>query len=268
MYGKPLAAILLCLPVSLLAAGIQYVDGDDTQQQYLWYGHTGIAESRYEQLNGPGGFDWTRYDDSETLPYGPTGTDAFSVSTSGTWSKYSENDSWGYANADFSALSETGFSLSASLGSASATGYRDQLSAIRRILEIQIEETTTFYLSAEWSNLVDTGSGYGAMTIAIVDNLQCSGYGNCENAQSAGMLTAGLNVNVPESGAEYTQITLGPGEYTIIASLKSTENGSSPHINSFDANLSISTVPVPAAVWLFGSALAGLGFVRRRINTP
>jgi len=27
---------------------------------------------------------------------------------------------------------------------------------------------------------------------------------------------------------------------------------------------SMSLVPVPAAVWLFGSALAGLGFTRRR----
>ena len=31
---------------------------------------------------------------------------------------------------------------------------------------------------------------------------------------------------------------------------------------------SVSAVPIPTAVWLFGSALAGLGFVRRRVNTP
>ncbi len=29
----------------------------------------------------------------------------------------------------------------------------------------------------------------------------------------------------------------------------------------------VSVVPIPAAVWLFGSALAGLGFVRRRQAT-
>lgn len=29
-------------------------------------------------------------------------------------------------------------------------------------------------------------------------------------------------------------------------------------------NIVVSTVPIPAAVWLFGSALAGLGFMRRR----
>jgi hypothetical protein len=29
-------------------------------------------------------------------------------------------------------------------------------------------------------------------------------------------------------------------------------------------NISVSTVPIPAAVWLFGSALAGLGWMRRK----
>jgi hypothetical protein len=32
----------------------------------------------------------------------------------------------------------------------------------------------------------------------------------------------------------------------------------------FEGAYSVSAVPVPAAVWLFGSALAGLGFMRRR----
>jgi hypothetical protein len=32
--------------------------------------------------------------------------------------------------------------------------------------------------------------------------------------------------------------------------------------------LTLQVVPVPAAVWLFGSALTGLGFVRRRIQAP
>jgi hypothetical protein len=36
--------------------------------------------------------------------------------------------------------------------------------------------------------------------------------------------------------------------------------------NSYDAVLTVttSTVPVPAAVWLFGSALAGLGWMKRK----
>jgi hypothetical protein len=33
-------------------------------------------------------------------------------------------------------------------------------------------------------------------------------------------------------------------------------------------SVTANTVPIPAAVWLFGSALAGLGFLRRRIDAP
>ena len=29
-------------------------------------------------------------------------------------------------------------------------------------------------------------------------------------------------------------------------------------------NVNVSAVPIPAAVWLFGSALAGLGWLRRK----
>lgn len=37
---------------------------------------------------------------------------------------------------------------------------------------------------------------------------------------------------------------------------------------TFSTSSAPSAVPVPAAVWLFGSALAGLGYVRRRRNKP
>jgi len=43
--------------------------------------------------------------------------------------------------------------------------------------------------------------------------------------------------------------------------------------NTFDDNyvhidnINVSAVPVPAAVWLFGSALAGLGWIRRKPTT-
>ncbi|MBT8422392.1 MAG: VPLPA-CTERM sorting domain-containing protein [Gammaproteobacteria bacterium] len=39
---------------------------------------------------------------------------------------------------------------------------------------------------------------------------------------------------------------------------------SSPRGSDFDAIGGVTTVPVPAAVWLFGSALVGLGWLRRR----
>lgn len=44
------------------------------------------------------------------------------------------------------------------------------------------------------------------------------------------------------------------------------ENGETAWIQK-KVTLSVSEVPVPAAVWLFGSALAGLGWLRRRQTT-
>ncbi len=35
-------------------------------------------------------------------------------------------------------------------------------------------------------------------------------------------------------------------------------------LNLYIDNVSVSVVPIPAAAWLFGSALAGLGWLRRR----
>ena len=37
-----------------------------------------------------------------------------------------------------------------------------------------------------------------------------------------------------------------------------------PSASYSSSNLALTAVPVPAAVWLFGSALAGLGFMRRK----
>jgi hypothetical protein len=52
-----------------------------------------------------------------------------------------------------------------------------------------------------------------------------------------------------------------PVLFTDIVSL--TIENSSSTLLSLD-NITVSTVPIPAAVWLFGSALAGLGWMRRR----
>jgi len=55
---------------------------------------------------------------------------------------------------------------------------------------------------------------------------------------------------------------LAAGEYTLILG---GYNGTSPGANlAYTATISASPVPVPAAVWLFGSALAGLGVFGRR----
>jgi hypothetical protein len=55
-------------------------------------------------------------------------------------------------------------------------------------------------------------------------------------------------------------ITLGPGSYV----LQIRGDATGAFGGSYSGVLNLTAVPVPAAVWLFGSALGGLGLLRRR----
>lgn len=55
-------------------------------------------------------------------------------------------------------------------------------------------------------------------------------------------------------------IVLGPGSYVL--QLRGDATGAFG--GSYSGVLNLTAVPVPAAAWLFGSALGGLGFLRRR----
>jgi hypothetical protein len=79
---------------------------------------------------------------------------------------------------------------------------------------------------------------------------------------------------LPQDGAEITDWTLM--EVSGIAPAGSVEAqilllhiaiGGDGAIFLDDANLTAAVIPVPAAVWLFGSALGLLGFVRRRMTS-
>ncbi len=65
-------------------------------------------------------------------------------------------------------------------------------------------------------------------------------------------------IALDNSYATYTASSL----FTDIVSLNFLGDGDGPPM-ALD-NINVSTVPVPAAVWLFGSALAGLGWLRRK----
>jgi len=57
---------------------------------------------------------------------------------------------------------------------------------------------------------------------------------------------------------------LDAGTYTLLAGSSIGSGGASSGYSSSSFMVSYSTVPVPAAAWLFGSALAGLGWLRRK----
>lgn len=71
------------------------------------------------------------------------------------------------------------------------------------------------------------------------------------------------------TGADHVsgQWVLGPGLYTLIYGGNPSLDLGQTGFHSFSATLSTAPVPVPAALWLFGSGLAGLvGLARRRMT--
>ena len=66
----------------------------------------------------------------------------------------------------------------------------------------------------------------------------------------------------PTAGSELLGVLLpGPGDYTIAVG---GDGASGFAIGPFDYSITATAVPVPAAVWLFGSALAGLATLTKR----
>ena len=82
---------------------------------------------------------------------------------------------------------------------------------------------------------------------------------------SGGSVTTVVDVS-SISGFDWTT-EAGYTEFTDIVSLSFTAATSTPSSFIFIDNIQANIVPVPAAVWLFGSALAGLGWMRRKQTT-
>jgi hypothetical protein len=61
----------------------------------------------------------------------------------------------------------------------------------------------------------------------------------------------------------HSAITFVDSAYTVSSELVPSEN-TSVSVGIFGGNFKMNVVPVPGAVWLFGSALAGLGWLRRK----
>jgi hypothetical protein len=77
----------------------------------------------------------------------------------------------------------------------------------------------------------------------------------------------GINYSYSNGAVEITFANLLAGEYNLWIGGNGSGNISTGQ--QFTVDLTTSAVPIPAAVWLFGSALAGMGIIgRRRDKTP
>lgn len=139
-------------------------------------------------------------------------------------------------------------------------------SILERTVKFSLPEETTMKITIEWSGLFDFGDGAGAgghirirpLPLTESDN---PGTGNIWESVSAGI--------DPYRGVEEYSLLLGPGEYYAYMYLVANNSGGpsfeTPEDYAFiEGSVSMSAVPIPAAVWLFGSALAGLGWMRRK----
>jgi len=81
-----------------------------------------------------------------------------------------------------------------------------------------------------------------------------------------GYYASGNSVSVdlaPGSGSNWANYTFGAGWQNLYSVDFGSSLGGGPNAVGLD-NIVVSTVPIPAAAWLFGSALLGLGWVRKR----
>jgi len=92
---------------------------------------------------------------------------------------------------------------------------------------------------------------------SVGDGLNVTGY-----LQGGGQVSATFTLPAPSSVLVLTTFSFGSEWQGLTSISMSTINtsGSPPVLD----NIVVTAVPIPAAVWLFGSALAGLGWLRRK----
>lgn len=135
------------------------------------------------------------------------------------------------------------------------------------------------------TNVFTTGFNFGGAGVFAPFVANSSGTGNIAADITGGTLTfsaldfgglyQGVNFYLPPDGGvvNIEDLTdLGSGSYGVVARYVATINDPSSSFNGFQANwrlegvmsTSVSAVPVPAAAWLFGSAVLGMVGVGRR----
>ena len=78
-----------------------------------------------------------------------------------------------------------------------------------------------------------------------------------------GTVETNINPPLPGPNTPYTAVVFDSSWQDLERIVFSTEP-----IGFFIDNINVSVVPIPAAIWFFGSALAGLGWLRKKVTRP
>jgi hypothetical protein len=190
------------------------------------------------------------YQDSNVLPSG---------STSGLAGNTSGNCGVDFGSAStgtISAIDEGGFDLQASTAfwmttDPSGQGSFTSTGSAQINIDFTLSEATDLLFEVDWDSLAEVGEGAGSVV-----RLQL------QDQDANQILFTLFNSNeVSGSNSHLEQLDAGNYRVSMFISSGGYADNSSSSVNGL---MSVSVVPIPAAVWLFGSALGGLGWMRRR----
>lgn len=162
------------------------------------------------------------------------------------------------ATVNSSALTGSGFTISGDLsatgnGGCSGTTCPSGTQALHQhFFSFSLDETTALKIDTTWD-------------ITKVGN---AGFDYSPQIKQG---TALLYTTSGDSGSDTTTLTLGPGNYSFLLNASASATGAIGSLSdgsvSGSYQFSLTTVPVPAAVWLFGSGLIGMIGVAKRKST-
>ena len=99
---------------------------------------------------------------------------------------------------------------------------------------------------------------------AVTMNLGCSETGDAPIGFAGTTISINANPVAEANLSCGNSLQLSAGTYDILFVSHAVTNFGGSAMLDFDNVLTVTAVPIPASVWLFGSALAGLGWMRRK----
>jgi len=249
-----ISSLVFSVPVN--AATINYISSESTYSVVSKRSHPELdappAHTEYEHIVDVPLNDATDF--TTTVSGGVVGSDGGQIT--GTVSGLNNTDRFSIAA---TAQNWGGYDDLYGCGGATCT----HSSILERKVWFNLAETTTLTVSAEWSLLFRTESAGAGMWFRVHERSLTGGVGTTRLWESVS------TPNDSGSGLEEYQLTLEAGDYYVWMGIQAVAYqygiyGTSIIDSSISVSAAPSAVPVPAAVWLFGSALAGLGWMRRK----
>jgi hypothetical protein len=161
-------------------------------------------------------------------------------------------------------------------GAASATDdeFAIAFDSMLSVMNNHVSQVYEVVFRLDWSILVNAtgGDAYADSEIILFDDFDEIFFSDFKSDtffgnEVGGILTGGFGGLISDGGIENFTYFLNPGEQVNLSLSWVLEGGdfaSGLAVADASAFLSVSSVPIPAAAWLFGSALFGLVAVKRR----